>query len=207
MSGVTKQLFALLLLPLCAGCAARRSPVFMGRASHSFSASLRITLSLKGRTLTFHGGCAVASSGDTRIELRDAMGTTRLLIFLRGARATAILPESGASYSWLRGVREFPWSAAQLRTLFVTGIPEGAKRHGDGSLSLSWRTYRGRVTMTRATGDKPTYAALRGPGSWRLAVAFSSVKAGNFGRDVFMPPRTLQLRPATAAEVFAGVAP
>lgn len=119
---------ALLVLSsaLLSGCAPARTPLPWAPepAKIPYSATLRILVHSRGRTASLRAGCAVDPSRGARVEIRDPMGSTRLLLILlpRPTRALLIDPARRVRALWNQNTENLPWVPETL-WLALAGWP------------------------------------------------------------------------------------
>lgn len=201
-----------ILLPLllsAAGCRHKPPQLLSLTSTASYSALIHCTMSFGKHFTSFLGGCAVDPEKGVRIELRDAMGATKLLLFLNGERATAVIPESGATCTWSKATREFPWSASDLWAIFTGKLPSQRWSRKGQVIHSTWRNEMGKIRAELSLGADETVAGgfFKGPGRFRLEIKFRNVKGGAFPSEVFKLPRGVQGHRAPPSEVFSGVLP
>lgn len=204
---------ALLLLTALLACApkAPESWAPLIAPSFSYSASAACTLVLGEREFRASGGCAADSAQGARVELRDPIGATLLLIIVTPARGILLSPDKRLSFAWTEAGREMPWSPSDLMALFA-GPPRGSdKAPSEKAVTIfHWKNGRGRVTGEFTPTGGPlafSAASLRGPGHASLSLRLDSVRPEKFGPEVFRLPEGLATEPSTPAQILKEVSP
>ena len=201
--------FSPLLVILAASCQHRPPELLRPVPVSSYSAFINCTLSFRNHTTAFQGGCAVDPAKGVRVELRDVMGSTKILLFLNGEKATAVVPESGATCAWSKATPVFPWGSSDLWALFTGELPSLRGSRGGRSVRSTWKNDMGKIRaeLTSSADGMVQRAFLKGPRGFRLKIDFSRVKHGVFSSGVFELPPGFPGHSATPAEVFSGVLP
>lgn len=201
--------FLPLLVILAASCQHRPPELLQPVSVSSYSALINCTLSFRNHTTAFQGGCAVDPAKGVRVELRDVMGATKILLFLNGEKATAVVPESGAICAWSKATPAFPWGSSDLWAIFTGKLPSQRWSRKGQVIHSTWRNDMGKIRaeLTSSADGMAERAFLKGPRGFRLEIKFRSVKGGAFPSEVFNLPRGVQSHRAPPAEVFSGVLP
>jgi hypothetical protein len=212
LSGPSKGLCAV-LVAAALSCAPKAPETWrpLTAARGAFSASVACTLLLGDREFRASGGCAADPAQGARVELRDPVGATRLLILVTPARATLFSPQRGLAFTWTEAGREMPWSPRDLMALFA-GPPPGSVKLSSGgpSMGFRWRNPAGRVSgeFTPADGPSPfSEARLKGPGRAALALRLDSARPQTFGPEIFGLPRDVPAAPASPRQILEEVTP
>lgn len=202
--------FALLLLVACAhrypGVGSPPSTV----PQEAFSALIHCTIAFGKTRVAASGACAVDPSVGARIELRDPLGATRLLLLIAPRQATLIAVESGRYYVWKDASSDVPWSASDLWAAFSGRLPETARRirrtSSGAAVSARWRNADGRIraSFTASQSGPCPHATvfLKGPRSAALRISFSQGKSFDSESTLFEPPAGLETTRATPADIL-----
>ncbi len=190
------------------GQAAARAPLA------PYTASIQIRATAKGHGATIPAGCAVDPALGARIELRDAMGGTRLLVILKPSAALLFAPEKGESAAWSESDTTLPWSPLDLWTLLAAAPPphrDFAKYDGSGRLmACSWTGPNGgrRASFARASGDFPySSATVDGPIGAVLAIEWRKVAVGAMPAQALVAPAGEGAESVPASALLEGLLP
>lgn len=192
-----RPLSALCLLLALTSCASRR-PVGERAPSPAhapYSAKIQFTAEAKGRGLSVPAGVAVDPAGFARVELRDPMGATLLVLALTPTSGRILSPDLRRGAKWDGASEALPWSPSELWCLLAGVLPtEGAslanlRPKADGA---TWKGPFGKVTLSREASPgrafPPAQASLRGPGPARLGVVWRRVYEGAPPESSLAPP-------------------
>jgi hypothetical protein len=215
LSGAARVLALAALIALL-GCVSRRvdvawpSPDLEG----GYSATLSGSLTWHGKGIPITGGCAVDPRRGIRVELRDPMGMTRLLLLVNDSECKLMDPVAGLISTWSSPHRDMPWAPEDLAFLFMAHRPPSltrlTTRTGHPTLEASWRNDRGRMTATLEpsnTGPCPfSEATVSGPGAAKLTLKWGSVAPASFPAQAFDPP-PMNLEPVAVDRILSEIQP
>lgn len=160
-----------------------------------YTAAIEIRATAKGHGAIIPAGCAVDPALGARIELRDSMGGTRLLVILKPSAALLFAPDNGESAAWNESDPSLPWSPLDLWTLLAAEPPphrDFAKYDDSGRLmACSWTGASGgrRASFVRASGDFPySSATMDGPIGAVLTIEWRKVALGAMPAQALVPP-------------------
>ena len=175
----------------------------------AYSALFRCSISYRNRETTFRGGCAIDPERGGRIEFRDPMGATVVLVLLDKERATAVSPFKNLKCTWTESGSEFPWSPADLWSVFSGEYPASNLRSKGLTTTAKWRNDSGKVRawFTCSGEGLPLKARLKGPGPLELTIRFSNPEPSRFKKDTFLLPEVLSFPEADPSDVFSGFLP
>ncbi len=180
----------------------------------SYSASIRIKASARSHGVLVPAGCAVDPASGARVEIRDNMGGTRLLIILKQSSAFLFDPESGKSAGWQESDSGLPWSPLDLWTLLAAAPPphgESIKYDGSGRLAAcEWRGPGGRrrARFVRAPGGFPySSAVVEGPMGARLAVEWRQADFGAIPAEALAEPPGAGAESVSPSSLLEGLMP
>jgi hypothetical protein len=215
LSGAARVLVLAALIALL-GCVSRRVDVAWPTSGMEggYSAVLSGSLTWHGKGIPITGGCAVDPQHGIRVELRDAMGMTRLLLLVNPSECRLIDPAAGLISAWSSPEKDIPWAPEDLTFLFTARRPAGLTRltgrTGHPALEASWQNSRGRMTARFEpfkTGPCPfSDAVLAGPGGARLELKWNSVVAASFSAGAFDPP-PMNLEPVAVDRLLNEIEP
>lgn len=200
LRGPAWTLAALWAAAVMTGCAAARPPRSEAPLPPAYTARLQVTAEARGRGMSLPAGAAVDPARCARLELRDPMGATLLLLWITPDRGRVLSPDGRQEAAWDRASESLPWSPAELWALLAGTLPPGARsqrRDAAGALrSARWDNPFGGVALRAvpaASGAFPPESAeLSGPGPARLALRWRSVSPG--------PPPDAALEPPPPGE-------
>ncbi len=188
-----------------AACTARTPPSAVAPLRlGAYAGQVAVTATYRGRGFAFRAGCAVDPAAGARLEVRDPMGGTRLLLLLRPDAGEFLSPGTGEEAVWDGGSEELPWNPLDLWTLLAAVPPphrDTVSYDAIGRLvSCRW-SGRGSILEGRFFAAKEgafpyASATLAGPGAARLEVRWAAVRPA-------APPEGFLARPASLA--FAAV--
>jgi hypothetical protein len=127
-----------------AGCAPVRptAPWQPPAVSGPYTANARFLFEARGKTASFRGGCAVDPGQGLRLEVRDPMGSTRLLLILLPHPTGVLLLDPARKVHALWSLRSpsLPWVPDTLWLVLSGEPPFGAEisRSGEDRLDLRW---------------------------------------------------------------------
>lgn len=187
----------LLLVSLCS--CAHRPGAESGRPPDAppvrapYSAKIQLTAEARGRGLSMPAGVAVDPAGFARVELRDPMGATILVLALSPHSGRLLSPGLRQEALWDKATETLPWDPSDLWCL-LSGVPTGASLSDPqrGHHRASWRGPFGKVRFRSVPSQDrafpPEEASLRGPGAARLAIAWRTVYPGPPPPEALLPP-------------------
>lgn len=148
----------------------------------------------------------------TRVELRDPLGMTALLVLLAPGRGAIVAPQAGRAYTWSEAGRELPFAPQDLMALFEGAPPEArpGKAVSPACLAFRWKNAAGGILAEFAPSSEPapfSRAVLEGPGGATVAVRFEGGKSNAFGPETFSLPDGLSLVAAAPGEILREVTP
>jgi hypothetical protein len=198
------------------GCASRRVDLTLPPPTPeaSYSAVLSGSLTWHGKGIPITGGCAVDPLQGIRLELRDTLGMTRLLLLVNAKECRLVDPAAGLVSTWSSPGRDIPWASEDLIFLFLGHRPPGLTRltvrTGRPMLEASWKNGLGKVTaeLEPLEGGACPFrqAVVMGPGAARLKLNWTSVLAASFPDDAFDPP-SMALKPVGADRLLSEIQP
>lgn len=188
MAGV-RSLAALLVL-LGLGCAPRLPVPSSAEGRGLLSGRGRITLSAGHRGIS--APCAFVldgASGRARVEIREPMGTTRLVLFLSPAEARLWEPTSGAWALWMGAADGLPFAPSDLWAALRALPPVGARGRTEGQgVRASWRNGAGRVRGWFGEREGEKVVRLEGPHRSRLELRSVLVPVEAVAAGALLPP-------------------
>lgn len=188
MPGARSLLAALALLGL--GCAPRLAPLSLPAGTGPLSGRGRIVLSAGPSGLS--APCAFAldpAAGRARVEIREPMGATRLVLFLEPGAALLWDPAGGGWTRWERAGGGLPFGPGDLWSALLLRPPGGARGGSFGpEVRATWHNGAGRVRGRFRQGDGVGRAILVGPRGARLEIRFEAVEAAAPPEGAFIPP-------------------
>lgn len=164
-------------------CAAQRPPASEAPRPAPYASRLQLTAEARGRGMSLAAGAAVDPGLGARLELRDPMGATVLLLWVSPAGGRILSPDGRQEARWEGAVEVLPWSPSEVWALLTGALPAGARsvrRTSSGALSgARWDGPYGRVTLRAVAAPgrpfPPESAELSGPGPARLGVRWTSL--------------------------------
>lgn len=180
-------------------------------APHTLTA--RVLFEVGGRAAAFRAGCAVDPTRGARIEVRDPMGSTQIVIFLQPTGALIVDPARKLKAAWDSRSKELPWGPGILWLVFTGTPPPGAevREREDGTLDLLWEGRGGRVTghLTRSTSGPAAFseADLKARGRVKLRVVLSGSQAGASDPGSMELPELDRYQDADPWDLLSGGAP
>ncbi len=213
--------------PSFGGAALLSAMLFCGACSHipqqspaaisplaPYTASIQIRATAHGRGALLSAGCAVDPASGARVEIRDNMGGTRLLVLLKPSSALLFNPDSGESARWSELDSSLPWSPLDLWTLLAATPPphgESIKYDNSGRLAAcEWRGAGGgrRARFVRSTGGFPYASAMvDGPMGARLTVEWRKADFGAIPAEVLAGPPGAGTEAVSASSLLDGLLP
>lgn len=189
MPGTRSPLALLALLSL--GCAPRLP-------SPSLASGGQDPLSGRGRVTLTAGRCGLSApfafvldpvAGRARVEIREPMGTTRLVLFLQPGGALLWDPAGGGWSPWEEAGPNLPFSPRDLWAALLDLPPDEARGRTEGSeVRAAWRNGAGRVRGRFGADGEIRRVSLEGPRGARLEVRFEAEKAGLPPEGAFRAP-------------------
>ncbi|MGC8764093.1 MAG: hypothetical protein ACP5VN_10780 [Acidobacteriota bacterium] len=188
MPGARSLLATLALLGL--GCAPRLPTPSLPGGTAPPAGKGRITL-LAGRS-GLSAPCAFAldaTLGKARVEIREPMGATRLVLFLEPGAALLWDPAGGGWTRWEKAGPGLPFAPGDLWAALLLRPPGGARGRAWGpELRASWRNGAGRVRGNFCEDGRERRVSLQGPRGARLEIRFEAVEAATPPEGAFTPP-------------------
>ena len=179
-----------------------------------YTASIQIRATAHGRGALVSAGCAVDPASGARIELRDNMGGTRLLIILKPSAAFLFAPDSGESASWSESDSSLPWSPLDLWTLLAAVPPphgESIRYDNSGRLAAcEWRGASGgrRASFASTAGGFPySSAVVDGPMGAKLAIEWRRAEFGAIPSEALAEPPGAGTETVSASSLLEGLLP
>jgi hypothetical protein len=215
LSGAARALVLAALIALL-GCVSRRVDVAWPSPGQEggYSALLSGSLTWHGKGIPIAGGCGVNPQHGIRVELRDAMGMTRLLLLVNTSECRLVDPAAGLVSTWSSPERDMPWAPEDLIFLFTARRPASlarlTARPGHPALEASWQNNRGKMTAKlepMKVGPCPfSEAVVAGPGSARLQLRWTSIVPASLPADAFDPP-PMNLKPVAVDRLLNEIQP
>lgn len=145
--------------------------------------------------MSLPAGVAVDPAGFARVELREPLGATVLVLAISSHTGRLLSPDLGQEALWDKASGALPWSPSELWCLLSGEVPAGAHPLSDwrgGSRRTSWNGPFGKVIFRTEPSPgrtfPPAVASLRGPGKARLTVAWRAVYDAPPPREALLPP-------------------
>jgi len=188
LPGARSLLAFLTLLGL--GCAPRLPSPSLAVASVPLAGRGRIVLSAGRYGLS--APCAFVLdpvAHRARLEIREPLGTTRLVLFLEPGGALLWEPAGGRWSRWEAAGPGLPFAPDDLWGALLLVPPDGARGRTTGTeLRAAWRNGAGRVKGRFGEEGGERRAFLEGPRGARLEVRYEAVQAGPPPEEAFTPP-------------------
>ncbi len=189
MPGARSLLAFSILLGL--GCAPRLpSPSLASGNPPPLSGRGRITLTAGRNGFSAPFGFVLdLAAGEARVEIREPMGATRLVLFLQPGGALLWDPAGGGWSPWEEADPNLPFSPRELWAALLGLPPDGARGRQEGSeVRAAWRNEAGRVKGRFGADGGERRVSLQGPRGARLEVRFEAMKAVSPPEGAFAPP-------------------
>lgn len=189
MPGARSLLAFLTLLSL--GCAPRFPPPSLASgnpAPLSGRGRIALTAGRQGFSAPF-GFFLDPAAEKARVEIREPMGATRLVLFLEPRGALLWDPAGDGWSPWREAGPHLPFAPRDLWAALLGLPPDGARGRQAGSeLRAAWRNGAGRVKGRFGTDGEIRRVSLEGPRGARLEVRFQAGKAAPPPEGAFAPP-------------------
>ncbi len=183
-----------LLLLLFLSCAARQIPDAPPSSPlpQTYSGILQVEARAGGTPILLTAGVAVDRSRGARVEVRDPIGATQLLILIGPDEGTAVDLRMGTRSKWREAIRPFPWEPGDWWAL-LAGPENGSaaewKPHTKNRLRAQWKNPLGKIraTLTREGPDKMSLE-VKGPHAARLTLRLSGIREASLPADFLSEP-------------------